>query len=194
MTKQYSIFPAMSLLAASLLFACGKYQELADASYPDQVLYMPTAGTLYHITRSPDTSPDTWQVPTPGNPYRFRIDEGANKVIIPLGAVRGGINNAGSVMINITNRPDTVNTLIDDAALTAQLLPQSAYTLPSSVTLADGKGAVTFDVVIDRAFLLSNLGQSYAIGVRISSEDRQTNPDKETTIVVFDTNLLIDNL
>lgn len=189
--KQLLVLPAMYLLAACLLFSCGKYKELADTDYPDQVIYMPTAstdGTPYEITKSPDTSEDTWQVPTPGNPYRFRVDASANKIIVPLGVVRGGKDNAGAININIINRSDTVNTLISKG-LAAQLLPQSTYTLPSSAILADGKISATFDVAIDRAFLLNNPGQTYAIGVGITSNDRGIHPDKQTTIVLIKTDV-----
>ncbi len=186
MTKQYFIFPTMSLLTVFLLFGCGKYKEFADTDYPDQVIYLPSAGKLFQIT----DPADPYEAPTPGQPYRFRIDESANKVIIPMGIVRGGISNAGSVTIDISNRSDTVNTLIDEGTLTAQLLPQSAYTIPPSITLPDGKDAVTFDLVIDLPFLQSHPDETFAIAVHISSKERQTNPKKETTIVVFNTNLL----
>jgi len=189
--RQYSIFPMLILMAASLLIGCGKYKELADTDYPDQVIYMPTAstdGTPYEITKSPDTSEDTWQVPTPGNPYRFRVDASANKIIVPLGVVRGGKDNVGAININIINRSDTVNTLIS-RGLAAQPLPQSTYTLPASATLMDGKISATFDVAIDRTFLLDNPGQTYAIGVGITSNDRAINLDKQTTIVLIKTDV-----
>ncbi|HMR19721.1 MAG TPA: DUF1735 domain-containing protein [Sphingobacterium sp.] len=189
--KQHLVFPILALLAVYLLIGCGKYKELADTDFPDQVIYMPTAstdGAPYEITKSPDTSEDTWQVPTPGSPYRFRVDASANKIIVPLGVVRGGKDKVGSININIVNRPDTVNAMIG-RGLAAQPLPQSAYTLPSSATIADGKNSVTFDVAIDRTFLVGNPGQAYAIGVHITSSDRAINTDKQTTVVLIKTDI-----
>ncbi|MFC7524118.1 BT_3987 domain-containing protein [Parapedobacter sp. GCM10030251] len=188
-TIKRKYFPVLiGILVVLVAFGCGKYQELADADYPDQVIYMPAAGQLYHLTEPKDT----YDVPTPGNPYRFRIDEGTNKVIIPLGVVRGGIANSGSVSITVTDRPDTVSTLIDKGQLQAQLVPASAYALPTTVVLADGSDAVSFELTLDLPFLLSHPGQVFAVGLSISSAERKTNPDKETTIVVIDTNLLAD--
>lgn len=166
---------------------CNKYQELADAEYPDQLIYMPTAGTLYLVSEPANT----WDTPTTGNPYRYRVEENTNKVIVPLGVSRGGINYNGSVSIEITHANDTVSSLINDG-LDALLLPQSVYSIPSSITLLDGKSSVTFDMIIDKNFLLNEIGKTYAMGVSITSNDRKINPNKKTTIVVFDTNLLIE--
>ena len=169
--------------------ACTKYQELADANYPEQIIYMSTAGSIYPVSKNP---PGTWEVPTQGNPYRFRVDSNANQVIIPLGVLRGGIDYNGIVAVEIKNNTDTVNTLISQGALSAELLPASAYSIPTSVTLPDKQNSAAFDVVIDRNFLQHHIGTSYALGVSIASKDRKTNPDKETTIVVIDANILTD--
>lgn len=186
MKKSYLLFQAISLLAVILLFGCGKYKELAPTDYPDQVIYMPSAGQVYEIT----VKDNSFEVPTPGNAYSFRVDESNNKVIIPLGVVRAGTSNKGSVAINLTSKPDTVNLLINNGKLKALLLPQSAYDLPGTITLLDGKDAVLFDLTIDRNFLVNHPDQSFAVGVNISSKKRKTNPDKETTVIVFNTNLL----
>ena len=194
-TKKYSlIIPVLTLMAISMFMGCEKYKELADTEYPDQVIYMSTAstdGTPYEITRPPDISEETWQVPTPGSP------------ILPCGCRCqrssyhwvwwGGKDNIGTINISIVSRPDTVSALISDGGLQAQLLPQSAYSFPSSITLQDGKDAVSFDLVMDQGFLLGHPDQAFAIGISISSNDRKTNPQKETTVVVFNTSLLVDS-
>lgn len=173
----------------TIVAGCNKYQELADADYPDQVIYMSTAGSIYVISGPPNTV----EIPTPGSSSRFRIDESANKVIIPLGVLRGGINYNGSVGVEITNSPDTVNTLISEETLSAQLLPSSTYNIPTSVTLLNGQSSASFDIAVDRDFLLNNPGTSYAFGVSISSRDRETNPDKKTTVILLHTDTFMEN-
>jgi len=167
------------------LGSCGKYQEIADAAYPDQVVYMPAAASIYHLS-GPGNVHD---VPTPGHPYRFRIDRSAGKVTIPLGVVRGGISKKGSVSIDLRSRPDTVNRLIDQHQLQAELLPAAAYAIPATVTLADGNDIASFDLTVDLQFVLDRPGQVFALAVGISSKERATNPKLETTIVVFSTDL-----
>ncbi len=181
---------AIGLLSVALLWSCDKYQELADAPYPDQVIYMPTASGFFQVAR-PD---NTYEVPTPGQPYHFRVDPAEGNVVIPLGIVRGGISNKGAVSINVGSQSDTVVTLIEQQQLNAELLPATAYVIPAAITLPDGKNSISFDLKIDLQYLLDRPGQVFALAIHISSTERKTNPELDTTIVVFDTDLLADEI
>lgn len=181
---QSRVVAGILLLAA--LCSCGKYRDVADTAYPDQVIYMPAANGIFQVS----APGNTYEVPTPGQPYSFRVDQAQGRVIVPLGVVRGGVSTKGSIAVNIKSRPDTVTALIGQQQLNAELLPANAYSLPSNVGLSDGETAVTFELVIDLPYLVERPDRMFAIAVQISSMERRTNPKLETAIVVFNADLL----
>lgn len=179
------------MIAAFLMvavFSCGKYEAFAEADYPESVIYMPTAAAIYDVA----VANNPYEVPTPGKPYRFTVDDQTGNVLIPLAVLRGGISTNGNITVKITSMPDTVVSLIAAGGLAADLLPASAYTVPSEVVLPDGETYVSFNLSLNLAYLHDQPGKTVAVAVGISSSDRKANPDLATTIVVFNTDLLND--
>ena len=176
-----------TLLVCGLLTSC-KYQEIADAPYPDQVIYMPAAVRgIYDIS----VVVDTYNNPTPGSPTRYSIDSTGNKVIVPLAVYRAGVSNDGTFSVNIAINPDTVGTLITDGTLNGvELLPANQYNIPSSIVVNAGKESASFDLDIKLDFLQANIGKVYAVAVEISSSERAVNPLYKTTIVLINTSIL----
>ena len=175
----------ISLLAFN---SCGKYKEIADADYPGQVIYMPTAvGGIYYT----NNTPNLYEVPTTGDLSRFYIDEGMGRLVIPLGVYRGGISYNGSLRVNISINGKTIVDLINEGTLTdVELLPSDRYTVPPSVEIIDGKESVGFNLNIDLIFLKANPNKKFAVSVEISSSAVAVNPQLNSTVVVFDTIIL----
>ena len=172
----------------TMLGSCKK-DEIVDAEYPDQLIYMPAAKNGFFVINSVALPVGTT---TPGNAYRYKADLIAKKFIIPLGVYRSGINNDGGFTVSVAVNSDTISKLQAVAKLPAGtlLLPSNKYTIVPSVEMKNGEEIATFDLTIDLDFLIANYGNSYAIGISVSSVSRQTNKKLATTIVVIDTNFL----
>src|SRR5690606_10429187 len=140
---------ALGILLIAALSSCGKYREVAESAYPDQVIYLPAAKSIFEV--SPPG--DTYDVPTPGQPASFRVDQEQGRVIIPLGVVRGGVSTAGNISVAIKSRPDTIAALIERQQLDAEMLPADAYSMPSSIELADGESTAIFELALSLAYL-----------------------------------------
>ena len=175
-TRFFSICFGLCLL----LSGC-KYEELAKADYPQQVVYMPTARNGLYAINTISTS----------GTYRFTIDQTAKKVIIPLGVYRGGVSADGDVPVNIVANADTISKLISTSALVGTtVLPAEKFTLPTSVTVPNGKESAPFNLSIDLAYLLANPAQKLAIAVGIASPQFTINPLLKTTLISFDPSIL----
>ena len=176
---------------AIILSSC-QYKDIADAPYPDQLIYMPTAvNGFYNINAVAAPRGNT----TPGFAYRYTVDKAGRKFIIPLGVYRSGINNSGAFTVNVAVNTDTINKLIAQVPgklpTGTLLLPTDKYSTVPSVDMKDGEETATFNLSVDLDFLIANYGNTYAIGVTISSTARKTNPLIATTIVVIDTKFMI---
>ncbi|UFH57960.1 PKD domain-containing protein [Spirosoma sp. KNUC1025] len=182
MNYHYTITRFLSIcFGFSLLLSSCKYEELAKADYPQQVVYMPTARNGLYAINTISTS----------GTYRFTIDQVTKKVIIPLGVYRGGVSADGDVAVNIVANADTISKLISSSALVGTtVLPADKLVLPASVTVEAAKNSAPFNLSIDLAYLLANPGQKLAIGVGIDSPKAKINPLLKTTLISFDPSIL----
>ena len=170
--------------------ACEFETPLKDADYPDQLIYLPAAvGGWFEINNVARRIGDP---PFPGNPYRYVVDLENRSFIIPLGVYRAGIDNSGEFTVDIVANTDTINDLIAAGDTVITLLPSSEFTLDNSVDMPEGEELAKFELVVDLDFLLNNYPDDvYALGVSISSTDRETNPELSTAIIVIHTKIMI---
>jgi hypothetical protein len=162
------------------LSAC-EYEDLPEADYPQQVIYMPTARNgVFSINSLP---------PATGT-YRFTVNLDTRELVVPLGVFRGGVSTDGNVAVTITANADTVNQLISAKTLTATtLLPTDKFTLPTMVTLGKGRESAPFDLRINLDYLRTlpvTPGQQLAVGVTITSTQTAVNPRLKTTVISLD--------
>lgn len=181
------------ILVIVVIFYSCEYKEIADAEYPEQLIYMPAAkhGVFYiDAVALPIGS-----VPTPGNAYRYVVDVTGNRFSVPLAAYRSGINNDGGFYIDVSINRDTINQLLTiPSELPAETLhlPSDKYSIVSSVEMKDGGELAVFSLDVDLDFLIENApGKNYAVGVSISSLQRKSNPDLATTVVIIDTDMIL---
>lgn len=171
------------------LSSCEPGTPLRDADYPEQVIYLPAAvGGRYEIN---DIARRIGDPPFPGNPSRYVVDLENRQFIVPLGVYRAGIDNMGQFTVYIEVNNDTINDLIAAGDTIITLLPSDQFTMVNSVNMPDGEELAKFNLVIDLDFLRDNYPTGvYALGVSISSPDREINPDLSTAVVVIHSRII----
>ena len=182
----------ITIVSITMLLASCEYKtDIRDAEYPDQKIYMPAAyGGNFMINDIPRRIGDPV---TPGQPFRFVVDTDGRKFNIPLSVYRAGIDNKGSFTVDIAANADTIGSLITAGKLpnNTLLLPAENYSIDSSVEMLDGNEIASFILAIDLDFLLNSYPTGIlAIGVGISSSQREVNPKLATAIVVVDTKIM----
>jgi PKD repeat protein len=176
-----------AILPVVIILSSCEYQSVADAIYPDQTIYMAASKSgVYTIDN----------VSTDNAPFRYEMDSTNNKILIPLGIYRSGINNKGDISVDIKINNDTVLKLISAGGLigsdnsTVDILPSDKYVLPATVQVKNGNENAVVQLVIDIPFLLANPGKRFALGITISSNNVKTSPNLNTTIVLINTNFI----
>ncbi len=105
----------------------------------------------------------------------YKIDP--NKVNVLLGVQRTGTQALDAFEVTVTTNADTVNQLIangnikvdPDKAKAVVLLPSTAYTLPTTVSVPAGQSSALFKMAIDRAILKTYAGKKVAVAVVLSN-------------------------
>lgn len=181
----------IAIIGILMMISSCEYKEIADADYPDQLIYLPAASYKpYKIDAVPETRGSS---PTPGYAVRFLTDSVTRKLNVLLGVYRSGIDNKGSFEVNIDANTDTITSLIASGGLPAgtQLLPPTEYAMVSSVEMKEGEELAKFELSVSLDFLrTSSPGGKFALGIGISSEERKINPALGTAIVLIDTKIM----
>lgn len=180
----------LQLVIISMAFsACEPLTPIRDAEYPDQLIYLPAAVRGWFEINDIDRR--IGDPPFPGNPIRYVVNPDERTFSVPLGVYRSGIDNKGTFTVNIEANSDTINDLVAAGDTVITLLPSSEYTMVNTVDMRDGEELAKFDLVIDLDFLRDHFPEAvYALGVSVSSPDRDTNPDLSTAIVVIHTAMI----
>jgi PKD repeat protein len=189
---KYRLMIPAAVLGTLLIINSCEYKYIADAPYPDQLIYMPAA--IYNpftIDAVPVRRGDT---PTPGMVSRFTTDTVSRQFKVHLGVYRSGVTNEGSFDVNVAVNSDTISDLITAGTVLpagTRLMTSEDYTIVSSVNVPDGADVTPFDLIVN----LDTLRNIYpngklSLGITISSEARKTNPSYATTLVLIDTKFM----
>lgn len=187
---------AISLFLIVILFmSCGEKE--ATKPFGNTVVYIPqstVAGgvNLNYLVPSVN-SLDT-------NTNNFRVDTLGNKVNVFLGVTCSGKQLAlNGFSVSVSTRADTINQLIanglikvaPNAAKPVVLLPASAYTLPTTVSVPSLAYATGFYLSINTSTLKTYAGQKVALCVVISSPSMYTlSPINNQVIIIIDVDSL----
>ena len=177
------------------LSSCEETSYRPADGYPDQLIYMPAAyGDFYGVYKI-DNITDSLenQTPTPGVLSKYNIDLENRKFIVPLAVYRSGVNNNGNVNVDIVAVTDSISLINSSTEFTDELtvIPSSEYFFPSTVTIKDGDDIAQFNLEIDLDYMLEGYDTvNYAIGINVSSPDRESNKDLATTNVVVYSKIL----
>lgn len=181
------------LLGAALFASSCEYREFAEADYPDNTIYQPLAldGILY----VDQAEPEDLELPTPGAPRHYYLNTEQNKLFIYMGIVQSGVR-LRSCSVDIDVNYSAVNKLIEDGTLdpATLALPEAAYKLPDRVELSSSTAGTAFTLEIDTDLFRSAqyYGKTYAIAVRIHSDEIAVNPELSTVVIYLDPAFLIE--
>ena len=192
MTKNYfnrAIKNGISLLAVTFLLGSCKYQDLAEAVYPDQLIYLSASvAGVYAVDKV--AAPNSVGVI---GATRYAVDLGAKKLNIPLAVSRSGTSYDGDFSATLAANTDTITKLIaaNSTLLTGtELLPAANYAIPTSVTGVSGKDNTTFNLILDLDYLRNNATKKFAVGISITGSQPAVNSKLNTAIVVIDAKIL----
>lgn len=185
---RYSVLGGIASIV--MLSAC-KYQNIVPANYPDQKIYMSTAnlanngpgGTgIYSISA----------IDVPDRLVKYTVDNQNKKFSVLFGVLRSSTVTEGEINVSLAASADTIGKLITLGKLNAadtQVLPSSAFSLQSAVTIPDGQASVVFPLVVDMNYLIANQGKKFALAVSISNTQKTITPLLGTTILLIDTKI-----
>lgn len=170
-----------------LVSSC-EYKEIVDADYTPQKIYMPSAVSgIYMVNDTNDLS----------GKYRYKLDLENNKLIIPLGVYRSGIDSRGSVNVDLIVNNDTIDGLNEVGALDnpeykmMEVIPDDKYSIPGRITIPDGSDNVTFDLSIDLDYLATQPDKRLGLGVEINSTDVEVDRTFNLTVLELTTNFIV---
>lgn len=193
MNKHYSISLISIVLSGILLSFSSCWDDVVyrDADYPEQLIYMPASYYNKGQLIINDINRIRGEMPIEGNPYKYVIDLEKREFRVPLAVYRSGINNDGAFTVDIKVNTDTVASINQNRVDKYVVIPTDKYSLVNSVGMKDGEEFAKFDLIVDLDFLRNNYPDHvYAIGVEVSSSERERNPKLSTTIVIIDTKII----
>lgn len=175
----------MSLLGLMVFIGCEKNDK--DLDYGDTKIYISqglTSGSNlnYLVPKGLDSAS-----------RNYTVDAKNNLVNVLLGVFRSGKVSDEAYSVNISTRPDTINTLISSNVLTnTVLLPESVYKLPPSVSVPEGKNGASFYLSMNLSALKTDYaGKKVALAVAISNPSKYTlSTSNSKVIVIIDVNAL----
>lgn len=180
----------LSLGSTLSLSSCWDDIPYRDADYPDQLIYMPTAYLNNGQRVIDDINTTRGELPFEGNPYKYVVDVAKREFRVPLAAYRSGINNNGTFTVDINANTNIIAEINENRSDKYLLIPSDKYSLVNSVEMKDGEEIAQFDLIVNLDFLRDNYpDEVYAIGVEISSTQRETNPKLSTTAVIIHTKI-----
>jgi len=152
------IYKALSVLTVSILLYACEYREVYDAGseYPNDKVYI--AGVYETLIYKVDQI-----IESPNEPFRYKIDAGNNKLLIPIGIYRGSVWSKGNVVVELGVDNDTIpgliesEELVDEDGSIPEILPEGKYQLDTQVNIAKGEDLGMSNLAIDIPFLLSNM-------------------------------------
>lgn len=180
--KIFKIIPVLAVIS-TLLFSCSKNEEVVDAAYLPQQVYLPAANP----SNAPTGVYFVNAVAVPGQTFRYTVDLPNNKFNIPLSVYRSGVNRKGEIVANLSANPDTVTKLLSVQGkfpVGTEILPVDKYTLNSSVNIVDGADIGLFSLSVDLNFLKANLTKKFAVAVKVSSAQVGTGVLSNAVIVI----------
>ena len=177
-----------------IFLASCESEEIIDADYPEPLVYMPAAARGMFVINDVPGRPEFH--PTPGYAYRFLVDTDNSKFIVPLSVYRSGFEHARSIEVSVQADTDTIARLIalgpDEGGLSDKvgILSSEHYSLSPSATVQKGAELGFFSLEVDLDYLLASVDTIFALGVSISSDQIEVNPNLGTTIILIHTKIL----
>lgn len=182
MKRFFSILLIMAASAA--VFSSCTYREYAPAEYPNPVFYIPAAveglssSGVYVIDADTD---------------RCDLDADGRKLLIHLAVAVSGLERK-EFTASLGYARSTVNRMIDDGTFPVGVLPlpDAVCNIPETVTIAADATSGLFDLAVQVNYLKDPefLGRKFAVAVKVTSDEMETNPDLDTVVILIDPSFL----
>ena len=185
--KQVAVL--IAVVAMIMLVGCEKNDS--ETLFGNSVIYIPqstvSGGQNLEYLVPSGVNKDT---------HNFKVDTLGNTVNVYLGVTRSGLDTNNAYTVNIETKADTINTLIANglinltpSTIPVVLLPENAYTLPSTVSVLEGKYAASFYLAIKLDVLKTYAGKKVALCVAIKNPTKyilSTTNDKVIILIDVD--------
>ena len=180
--KQFFLF----LICAALISLISCEPKDSDQPYGNTQIYIPQSTVSGGISL-------TYLVPSgyDTSTFNYRIDSLGNKVNVYLGVICSGKQQAvNGYSVTVAVRTDTINQLITNGQLKTDakpivLLPSSAYSLPSTITVPGGQYASNFYLSIDKTQLKTYAGKKVALCVTIANPSNYTLSTQNNQVIIL---------
>ena len=182
--KNRTLHQLMVCLISLLLVSCGV--DDSQVNYGYNLIYMPQQ------SQAINSSSVSYNVPGKEvDPRTFNYKKNGSNIDVLLGIECSGKVVNKTFSVDITTKPDTINSLIAAGTLGKNviLMPSDMYTLPSHIDVAEGKNQATFSLSIDSVKLKSYSGKKLALAVALNNPTTfSLNAPLSTTIVLVTVN------
>lgn len=167
-----TILFATIFLSAFMALSCQKGDSEVD--YGNSFIYIPQAMVSGGIN-------NYYNVPSGGGEDTRNYKLSEDGVDIYLGVMLSGEKPSEGFSVNVLE--DREASVLAAANLGATVLPQSVYTIPSSVNVEAGKNATTFYLSIPKVFIEENSG-IYVLALKLDAPSSYKLSSNGTSVVV----------
>ena len=177
-----------------IVLSC-QYQEVGDAVYPSQKIYLPAAvSKIYMLNDTNQWKVDKDMETSFPISFKYKLDLNEKKLIVPLGVYRSGVNNDRDIIVEFTvnnfNIDSIMQELIDAGAInskTFDVIPNDVISFESEARIKDGESGVANDIKFDIPYILMQKDKFLVVGIQISSSDAEVTQELNRIIIVIDT-------
>ena len=168
------LFSIMSVICLFALASCAKGD--GDKDYGVEKVYIPQAMIDGGIT-------DVYNVPSGGGEYTYNFSVEEETVEVYLGVLRSGKQAGEAFTVDVVVNSTT--TASQAAALKAEAMPASLYTLPENVKVDAGTNSTLFSLSLNKAALKAQAGKKLVLCIGLANPSKYELATKGTEVTVL---------
>lgn len=177
------LFAILSVCAIALT-SCAEGD--GDLDYGLMKIYIPQAmagGGINNI----------YNVPAGGGEYTTNFEVDGDNINVHLGVLRSGKAAGDAFTVDIQASEE--QSAAQAAALGAEAMPASVYTLPSSVKVEAGHNSASFSLVLSRQALSSQSGKKLVLCIGLANPSKYELSENGTVVTVLvDVDALVSSI
>ena len=168
------LFTIASVIGRFALDSCGKGD--GDKDYGVEKVYIPQSMADGGIT-------NIYNVPSGEGEYTYNFSIEEETVEVFLGVIRSGKQAGEAFSVDIVVNDES--TAKQAAALGAEVMSPSIYTLPSNVSVAAGTNNAKFNLSLNKAGLKANAGKKLVLCVALASPTKYELSEKASEVTIL---------
>lgn len=169
---KHRIISIIAALSTLLAVSCEKGD--GDVDYGNSYIYIPQATANGGIN-------NYYNVPSGGGENTYNFKANGENVDVFLGVLLSGKAEGKGFSVSIVESSDQSSEAAN--ALGASVLPSSAYSLPTTVTVESGKNSASFALSLSKSFVQSESG-IYVLALGLANPSAYELSSKSTSVVV----------